>query len=151
VLAQAPIGNPAVWARANVAIPFWPEMQHVGERPPDPLTLVLHVDEGVDETSLYEDRGDGWDHELGIFARRSVRCETTRSRIVLEIGERLGGYVPKRERVVVELRGLGSQPRALTVDGRRLVDMGLDIGWDERVLRIVVPEEKRRTVIEVAR
>ena len=33
VLAHAPLGQPAIYARANTPIPLWPILQHTGEPP----------------------------------------------------------------------------------------------------------------------
>ncbi len=145
VLARAPVGRPAIWARANVAIPLWPPMRYVGERPPDPLTLVLYVGEGVDEITLYEDRGDGWEHERGHHARRTVRCETSGDRVAVEIGRRDGTYVPARAELHVELHGLRDRPREVRVDGR--VHGGTL--WDRGVALVAVPERAGATVVQV--
>jgi alpha-glucosidase len=52
VLAHAPLGEPAIYARANIAVPLWPGMNHVGERLADPLTLLLYPAEGSGESAL---------------------------------------------------------------------------------------------------
>jgi alpha-glucosidase len=71
VLAHAPLGQPAIYARANTPLPLWPEMAHVDEHTPDPLTwrtyLVHGAQAGVGE--LYEDAGDGFQYESGEWAR----------------------------------------------------------------------------------
>ncbi|HZU85103.1 MAG TPA: DUF5110 domain-containing protein, partial [Polyangiaceae bacterium] len=112
--------------------------------PPDPLTLVAHVDDGEDEISLYEDAGDGHEHERGVYARRAVRCGLAGGRAFVEIGARQGQYVPERRTVVVELRGLEQRPRAVRVDGRDA--SGWD--WDGRTLRVELAESARPVAVE---
>src|SRR4051812_44096243 len=75
ILAHAPLGEPAMYLRANTALPLWPEMNYVDERPADPLTFLLCPVEGSGESSLYEDAGNGFAYERGEYARRSVLCE----------------------------------------------------------------------------
>jgi len=65
ILAHAPLGQPAIYVRANTAVPLWPEMSHVGELPTDPLTLLFFPSEGSGEATLYEDAGDGYEQEQG--------------------------------------------------------------------------------------
>jgi alpha-glucosidase len=102
VLAHAPLGTPALYARANAPIPLWPALPHTGVAP-DELTLRVAVVPGAPaaRAELYEDEGDGFAYEDGGFARRALECDG-RS---LRIGPRVGDYVPPRRRVVVEVQG----------------------------------------------
>lgn len=110
VLAHAPLGRPALYARANAAIPLWPVRMHTGDGAPDPLTLRIACAPGAPpvEREIYEDAGEGY----GESARWTVRCDG----VTVELGERTGGYAPPRTRVEVELHGAGAAP-AVTVDG----------------------------------
>jgi alpha-glucosidase len=98
VLAHAPLGQPALYARANAAIPLWPALQHTGETP-DVLTLRVFPVPGAGTVtrSLYEDAGDGY----GPSARRTLACDGT----TLSLGAREGDYVPPRTRVRIEPAG----------------------------------------------
>jgi alpha-glucosidase len=106
VLAHAPLGRPALYARANTPIPLWPALPHTGAAAPDPLTLRIAVAPGAapGRASLYEDEGEGYGYEDGAYARRTVECDGRRVRI----GPREGGWAPPRRRVVVELQGARS-------------------------------------------
>ncbi len=118
VLAHAPLGKPAIYSRANTALPLWPEMNYVGEKPADPLTLLLHPAEGSGESLLYEDAGNGFGYERGEYARRRVTCEVTRSELFIRLGEREGSFVPKRRSVRLELRGVGTRPDSVSANGK---------------------------------
>jgi alpha-glucosidase len=100
VLAHAPLGRPALYARANAAIPLWPVRMHIDDGAPDPLTLRIAAVPGAPavEREIYEDAGEGY----GDGARWTVRCDGATA----ELGERTGGYAPPRSRIEVELRGL---------------------------------------------
>ena len=72
VLAHAPLGQPAIYVRANTAVPLWPEMSNTDERAPDPLTWLVFPavsEDGLGE--LYDDAGEGFAYEGGDFARWS--------------------------------------------------------------------------------
>ena len=55
VLAHAPLGQPAVYARCDTPIPMWPVLQHTDEVP-DFLTWRVFAGGGSGSGSLYEDR-----------------------------------------------------------------------------------------------
>jgi alpha-glucosidase len=96
VLAHAPLGRPAIYARANAAIPLWPPRDHTGFTQ-DELTLRVFAvpDAPACERELYEDGGEGY----GEVARRTVRCDGA----TLRLSERQGGYIPPREHVGIEV------------------------------------------------
>ena len=116
VLAHAPLGEPALYVRANTAIPMGPDASHTGERPTDPLTLLVHPAEGTGESTLYEDAGNGFGYREGEYARRRISCEASDERITVRVGEREGSFVPEREEVRLELRGVAAAQSVL-VDG----------------------------------
>jgi alpha-glucosidase len=113
ILAHAPLGEPAVYVRANTALPLWPDMNHVGQQEADPLTLVLYPSEGSGTATLYEDAGDGYEHLNGSYSRRTITCEVEAGRIRVTIGEQEGALVPARRRIRLELREIASEPKAV--------------------------------------
>jgi alpha-glucosidase len=117
VLAHAPLGEPAVYVRANAPLPLWPPMRHVGERAPDPLTVLVFPAPGAGAFTLYEDAGEGYAYEQGVYARTPLHCETTETEIVVTLGPREGRYPPPRTRVALEVRGLPGAPAAVEHDG----------------------------------
>jgi alpha-glucosidase len=115
ILAHAPLGRPAVYVRANTAVPLWPEMSHVEQKAADPLTFVLYPAVGSGTATFYEDAGDGYEQLNGFYARRTVTCEVTAGKIRVVIGEREGAFVPERRHIRLELREIGSEPKAVQV------------------------------------
>ncbi|HEY8490144.1 MAG TPA: TIM-barrel domain-containing protein [Dehalococcoidia bacterium] len=146
VLARAPLGEPPVYVRASTPLPLWPEMAYVGQRPPDPLTLLAFPAEGRGALSLYEDAGDGYEHERGVYARREVTCEGAGDRVTVRLGQRQGSFVPERETVVLELRGLAAPPADVRANGA-------PAAWryEEGRLLVTLRETPEETVVEVRR
>jgi alpha-glucosidase len=144
VLAHAPLGRPALYARANTPLPLWPALAHTGETP-DLLTLRVFCAPGAagGAAALYEDEGDGFGYRDGAFARRDASCEATGA-LTLRLGAREGAWVPRRERIELELRGVAPPP-AVHVDGAAHDD------WrhDGEALFVGLPEgpEPRRVEI----
>ena len=78
-----------MFVRAGSIIPLGPEMQYVGEQ--SWQELELHVYPGADAVfTLYEDEGDGYRYEQGVYSTISFRWDD-RSR-TLTIGDRKGSY-----------------------------------------------------------
>jgi alpha-glucosidase len=144
VLAHAPLGEPPLYVRANTAIPMGPEMSHTGERALDPLTLLLYPSEGADDSTLYEDAGDGFGYESGEYARRNISCEESREHITVRIGEREGSFVPEREELRLELRGFGSAPESVAVNGE-----SVESSYDEESRTVLVPLRESGGALDV--
>jgi alpha-glucosidase len=147
VLAHAPLGEPAIFLRANTALPLWPEMNHVGEKPANPLTLLLYPAEGSGESVLYEDAGNGFGYQRGEYARRSVVCKVSEGQVSVRPGERKGSFIPERRSVHLELRGVNARPENVSANGEEAV-------WSyeasEKTLMVRLAEEAGETVVEVS-
>jgi alpha-glucosidase len=147
ILAHAPLGQPAVYVRANTAVPLWPEMNYVGQQDADPLTLVLYPSEGSARAQFYEDAGDGYEHVDGQYARRAIACEVDAGNIRVEVGEREGAFVPARRNIRLELRGIASEPKAVQV-GKAPATWHFDS--DQRSLFVDLRESASSQVIHVS-
>ena len=145
VLAHAPLGEPAVYVKANTALPMGPDANHTGE-PVDPLTLFVHPAAGAGESTLYEDAGNGFGHESGEFARRVILCDTSNDRITVRLDEREGTFSPQRREVHLELRGIETRPEHATANGE-------EVDWSyeetERRLTVSLAESAGATTVEV--
>jgi alpha-glucosidase len=121
VLAHAPLGQPALYSRANTSVALWPERSHTGGPPPELLTLRIAIVDGAPEgrAVLYEDEGDGFGYQDGAYSRRTVTCEApTGGAIRVQIDAREGRWTPPRQCVDLELRRLMRAPTAVLADGR---------------------------------
>ena len=106
---------PGVYVRANAPIPLWPEREHTGGAP-DALTLrVVRRPRGARRRArAVRGRGRGLRR---VLAPRSVRCTVAGDTATVTLAAGEGSFVPARERVELELRGLPA-PSAVEVDGR---------------------------------
>jgi alpha-glucosidase len=114
-LAHAPLGQPAIYARTNTAVPLGPAVNYVGQNDSDPLTFILYPSEGNGKAMLYEDEGDDYEHLNGVYARRTITCEVEEGSIRVVLGEQEGTFVPTRRRIRLELREIASEPEAVQV------------------------------------
>ncbi|GHO77998.1 alpha-glucosidase [Ktedonobacter sp. SOSP1-85] len=147
ILAHAPLGQPALYVRANTAIPFWPAMNYVGQAPADSLTLILYPASGSGNAALYEDTGDGYAYIEGEYARRTILCECDEKQIRVILGEQEGTFAPTRQRLHLELRevptapaeiNLGDQPIAWYYDHeQRRVSINLAATANEQTIEVL--------------
>jgi alpha-glucosidase len=145
VLAHAPLGEPAIYVRANAPLPMGPDAPHTGAATTDSLSVVVHPAAGAapGTASVYEDAGDGFNHENGEFARREVSCEATEGRVAVRFGGRQGSFAPPRETILLELRGVGSA-RSVSVNGE-----GAEPATTESGVVVALPETDAETTVEV--
>ena len=115
ILAHAPLGQPAIYVRANTALPLWPSMNYVGQERADPLTLLIYPHAGTGKTTLYEDEGDGYAHLNGVYARREITCAGESHMIRVTLSERTGTFIPPRKRIQFELHEIAAEPLIVKV------------------------------------
>jgi alpha-glucosidase len=146
ILAHAPLGQPAIYVRANTALPLWPEMNYVGEKEVDLLTLVIYPSEGAGQATLYEDEGNGYAYEQGVYARREITCERESERIRVILSERVGTYIPPRRSMQLELRAIAAVPTSV-LHGENSIPWHYDAAT--RTLFIELPETASAQTVEV--
>ncbi|HYE62053.1 MAG TPA: TIM-barrel domain-containing protein [Phycisphaerales bacterium] len=60
--------NPRLFVRPGAIVPIGPEIQYVDEKPLNPLTLLVNLDDkGRASGTLYEDAGDGYGFQKGEY------------------------------------------------------------------------------------
>lgn len=78
-----------VYIKAGTVMPFGPEVQYSGEKSWD--NLEIRVYPGTDgKFTLYEDQGDGYDYEKGVFSEITFSWSDADHK--LTIGKRKGAY-----------------------------------------------------------
>jgi len=96
---------PRLFVRPGAVVPLGPVMRYSGEKPVDPLTLVVNLDGGSARGTLYEDEGDGFGYERGDYRLSTYEARREGSRVVVEETSHEGERAkPRREEIVVELR-----------------------------------------------
>lgn len=97
IVADAPYERMPIYVKAGSIVPTGPDMQHVYEKPAEPLTLNIYT--GADGTyELYEDDGKTYEYENGAFSR--IPLHYAESSGTLTIGDRVGtfaGMVAERQ------------------------------------------------------
>ena len=84
ITAACPIDKMPLLVRAGSIVPLGPVVQYAAEKPSDPIEVRIYA--GADGSfTLYEDEGDNYNYEKGVFATIELRWDdATRT---LTIGE----------------------------------------------------------------
>lgn len=99
---------PRLLVRGGAILPLGPVCQYTDERPLDPLTLIVSPDErGIASSRLYEDAGDGHDHESGVFRVSTYRAERSGDHVTVRLADEHGRMHrhPREVEVVLLLDG----------------------------------------------
>ena len=115
VTAAAPLETIPLSVRAGSIVPFGPPLQYAQEEPADPLELRVY--RGANGAfTLYEDEGDNYNYEKGIYA--TIPLTWNQQSSTLTIGARRGrfpGMLARRTFRIVWVRpghGVGTEPAA---------------------------------------
>jgi len=116
----APLDTVPLFVRAGAIIPMGPEMNWVGEKPVDPITIDIYPDgNGEAASALYEDDGASPDYKRGVFRRTPVKVAGSGGGFQVNLGAPEGTYNPGPRNLVFVIRS-AMTPRQVTVDGKAL-------------------------------
>ncbi len=112
-----------VYARAGAIVPMAPKMRYTGEKPVDPLILMLFPMMPGQETSytLYEDASDSRGYQIEEAARTQVRATQAGTDVTIQISPVRGSYPGMPKERAYELRLPGDwPPESVTANGSPL-------------------------------
>ncbi|GAB5495180.1 MAG: glycoside hydrolase family 31 protein [Phycisphaerales bacterium] len=109
---------PEFFVKGGSIIPTGPVMQHTSEKPLNPLTLVVSLNEnGRAWGSLYEDSGDGYNYQNGDYLLSTYTAERIGDRVEI----RMTGAKGDRKRPIRDMH-----VRLLLGDGQEAFGSGRD-------------------------
>ncbi|MBP9196991.1 MAG: glycoside hydrolase family 31 protein [Saprospiraceae bacterium] len=119
ILAEAPLEQIPLYIREGAVIPFYPVMQYVGEKPVDQLTIKVYYGGESLNSYLYEDSGDGYDYEKGIYNRKKFKTQSTPTSFKMSLKTN-GHYEPSYSTYKVVLFGLPFLPSRILVNDKEM-------------------------------
>lgn len=146
ILAYAPLGQPAVYVRANTALPLAPAMSYVGQHDADPLTFLFYPCEGSGTATFYEDAGDGYEQLKGVYARRTITCQGEDGYIRVVLGTQQGTFTPTRQHIQLELREVAAAPESVHTGD---VSTAWHYDPEQRCLIINLPEVVYSQIVDI--
>lgn len=115
---------PDLSVKAGAIIPLGPVMEFSNEKPLDPLTLIVSLDEkGNAKGDLYEDAGDGWGFRKGEYLLTRYEATTEGKTVTVKVASAEGKMARPSRRVEVrvlidaqhEATGSGKDGESITV------------------------------------
>ena len=120
IQADAPIDVVPMYVRAGAILPMGPEMNYVGEKPFDPLTLTIYPDAKTEAaTTIYEDDGSTLAYRQGAFRRTVVNVTKSGAGMQIKIGAPEGSYNAGTRGITFVVKSAPTA-RLLSLDGRPL-------------------------------
>ena len=112
---------PQLFLRPGAIVPLGPVMQHTGEKPLDPLTLLVALGaDGRAAGALYEDAGDGFGYRAGEYLVTRYEAVLKGRRVVLRVAGQEGRWSRPRRALEVRVVTPTGVVAATGRDGRRL-------------------------------
>ena len=116
-----------IFVKEGSIIPMQPEMQYVGEKPVDEITLDVYptLEDGDFHFVMYEDDGETQDYQNGAYTTTrydaNVKYAGDSRTVTLDIGDRTGSYTDIDERdYMVQLHDGYMNNAKATLDGKAL-------------------------------
>jgi alpha-glucosidase len=98
------VNQPDVRVRGGAIVPLGPVMEHTGELPLDPLTLVVCLDASRSaEGWLYEDDGEGFDYLAGDYRLARYTATQAGNDVTIAVAEVNGSKPTPARQVVIEI------------------------------------------------
>lgn len=112
---------PRLYLRPGAIVPLGPVMQHTGEKPLDPLTLLVALDAGGRAAGeLYEDAGEGLGYRTGEYLVTRYEAVRRGRRVVLRVAGEEGRRPRPRRTLEVRVVTPTGVLEATGRDGRRV-------------------------------
>ncbi len=145
ILADAPLDEIPIYIREGAVIPFYPVMQYVGEKQVDQLTIKVYYGGESINSYLYEDSGDGYDYEKGIYNRKKFKTQSTPEFFKMSLRTN-GHYEPSYSTYKVVLHGLPFIPSRILVNDK---EMDINSGYFESQSLVITTERISFISLEV--
>jgi alpha-glucosidase len=91
-----------IFVRGGAFVFGQPVVQHTGEMPGQPLEVAFFPS-GSSERWLYEDEGNGFDYQRGVFSRRRFTARRDGTSIVVDIAAPEGSYRPVPRAILLSI------------------------------------------------
>jgi alpha-glucosidase len=120
ILAEAPLNEIPVYIKEGAVIPFFPVMQYVGQHAVDELTLHVYLGgENPCHSYLYEDSGDGYDYEKGVYNRKKFTTQFKGDNFTLTLKTN-GHYEPTYSKYKMVIFGISFHINKILVNEKAL-------------------------------
>ena len=125
---DADIDSMPIFIQAGAIIPRYPIQQYVGEKKIDQLKLDIYYKSGIQDSVIYEDAEDGYDHKKGKYSLRNFKLTGKDSELIIQ-QFKSGRYITDYEKMNIKLIGLPFEVGEIQVDN---VNVSFDdVSWNK--------------------
>jgi alpha-glucosidase len=143
VWAEAPMNIIPIYVRAGSVIPMYPLMQYVGQFTVEELFLHTYFEEKLTSSTLYEDAGDGYDYEEGIYNIKQFKVEGNKHEFSINQTASHKKYTTTYKVYSIIIHGLPFKPKECYVDG-----INVPINKNGNLWELKVPENFEQIFIK---
>jgi len=131
-----------IFIRAGSFIPHYPVMQYTNEQPIKKLKLqVYYSNENVSQ-ELYEDAGDGYQYEKGMYKLRTFKANSKKSSYQITQDQK-GNYTPTYKTIQLEVYGLPNKIKRCVVD-----DQEVSFEKKSSIIELTIPSDFQTLALE---
>ena len=113
---DAPLDTVPMFVRAGAIIPTWPDLKYVGEKPADPITFNIYLDEkGSASATLYEDDGVSPAYKSKGFRRTNITAGRVGRGYSFSVSAPEGNYDPGPRKFIFLIKTPGQKPQLATM------------------------------------
>ncbi|MEO0469686.1 MAG: glycoside hydrolase family 31 protein [Bacteroidota bacterium] len=113
---EADLHEIPMFARAGGMIPQAPVMQYTNEKRIEVLDLHVYYKNGEENSLIYWDQGDGYDHEQGEYLLHKLTLQGENKALTL-VQQVEGGYDADYDRIRLIIHGMPFKAKRCLVDG----------------------------------
>jgi alpha-glucosidase len=117
IWAEAKLDRIPLYIKSGAVIPNYPVMQYVGQFVITELTLHVYHIEGEYESKMYDDGGDGYGYEEGLFNLVKWHTEGDNENLSIKQNIEGGAYKPTYDHYKIVFHGLPFKIKDAVVDG----------------------------------
>lgn len=133
IVAQAKLEEIPLYVREGAVLPFYPVMQYVGEKTVDQLCLRVYYGGDQVYSYLYEDEGDGYNYEKGIYNKKRFKTSSQQGSFKLTLKTN-GHYEPTYSTYKIIVYGLPYVPGRVLINDKVLSEQAITYENQELVV-----------------
>jgi alpha-glucosidase len=95
-----------LFIKEGAIIPKYPVMNYIGERKVDDVTIDMFPSENVGSFVFYDDDGQTYDYEKGVYFRQSIRIWKMNEKVMIDFAKRTGTYDSETDTYTLQVHGI---------------------------------------------
>ena len=112
---SAPLDKIPLFIKEGAVIPKYPVQQYVGEKEIKELMIDVYYKEGTENSTIYEDQLEGFDHKKGRYSLRKFRLKGKPNELIMQQFKD-GSFITSYNTFKIQFHGLPFKIEKIEVD-----------------------------------